>query len=362
MCKINGRKLKELREGANISQTKMATEIGIGRSTLSDYERNITEDIPTETVDKICMILRINRNEIEMQNVGYDFAQGESKTVSTVRREKGFVRFSTPLNTEKWIDRKRNGLDEAKETKIALANSFGIGKKKYILITPTCIHIPTWQRDTDMAKAREISDNYAEAKFDPIKVYMGSDGKLYVSDGAHRLVAYVYNDEAKILVEVLDCTEKEAILTFLGQSSGRKAMTTNDTYRAGVEANIEDYLNFKEFFERHNVQITAENETVQNPIGTIRPSMQMLRMVKYHKEDLEKIMNLIRKLEWCGSEQNVYILRTFLVLKKMYSTFGEGVEKRLVDRCKGATFYESKVAPIYKNAEMFDMLSAIISN
>lgn len=360
MCKINGRKLKEMRENAGVTQREMAKNLGLSDKTFGHYEQGVTSP-SDETVDKICMILRINRDEIEMQNVGYDFTSGESKTVSAIRQRKGFVRFSTPLKTEQWIDDRRNGIDEAKEVKVALSNAFGIGKKKYILISPICIHIPKWQRDTDMAKAREISDNFDEAKFDPIKAYVGIDGKLYVSDGAHRLVAFVYNEEVKILVEVLNCNEKEAIFTFLGQSSGRKTMTTNDTYRAGVEANIEDYLNFKEFFEKHNVQITAENEMLQNAIGTVRPSMQMLRMVKTHREELEKIMNIIQKLEWCGSEQNVYILRTFQVLKKLYASFGEGVEQKLLNRCKGATFYESKVAPIYKNAELFDFLSKEIS-
>lgn len=80
------------------------------------------------------------------------------------------------------------------------------------------IHILDWQRNTDMAAVQEIAQNFNEDKFDPIKVYI-KNGKLVVVDGAHRIVAFVINRETKILVEILNCNEHEAILTFLSQQS-----------------------------------------------------------------------------------------------------------------------------------------------
>lgn len=137
---------------------------------------------------------------------------------------------------------------EIKEVQNALKNSFGIGLKKYILVSPKLLHIPVWQRNTDMAKATEIAENFNEDKFDPIKAYVTSTGILEVADGAHRAIAFIIKEELKILVEVLNCTENEAVLTFLGQQSGRKTMTISDTYRAGIKANIEEYINFKQLF------------------------------------------------------------------------------------------------------------------
>ena len=114
-------------------------------------------------------------------------------------------------------------------------------------------------------------------------------------------------------------------------------------------------------FLANRIQITADSLHVNNAIGTIRPSREMLRMVKSDKMMLYKLINLIKTLEWCGSEKNAFVLRNFKVLKRLYSNFGEEVEQKLLANCKGAVFYESKVAPIKSNAELFDLLSAEIN-
>lgn len=360
MCKINGKKLGELRTERGISQKKLAKETGVSQNAISYYENGLHEP-SEETLEKICFVLNIKRDEVEIHDVGYSFTHHESKTIQKVRKRKGFVRLLTPEQTEAWIDEKRDNINvEEKEVRVALNSSFGIGKKKYILIDPTMVHIPEWQRDTDMAKAMEIADNFDEDKFDPIKVYV-DNGKLKVADGAHRVIAFVLNSEIKILVEVLNCSEHEATLTFLGQGAGRKTMSVNDTYRAGVKANIEEYINFKNFCECHDIQITAEGKLIENPLGIIRPSSDILRMVKNDREMLEKVVNLIKKMEWSGSDKNVCTMRNFKVIKRLYINFGEEVEKKMIKNCKGASFYESKVVPVKSNAELFDILSAEIN-
>ena len=356
MCKINGRKLSELRKLNGITQKELAEKIGVSNAAISKYEMGIHEP-SNETVERICFILNINRSDIEIHDIGFVFSNGASKTVSNMRKRKGFVRFYEPNLVEALIEEKRKDKEkEIEEVSTCLDNSFGIGKKKYILISPTWLHIPEWQRDTDMAKCAEITENYDEDKFDPVKVYI-KDGKLYVADGAHRVVSFVNRGESKILVEVLDCTEIEAAITFLEQSAGRKTMSFADQYRAGIKANSEEHLMLKHFFESHNIQITKELKRMDSPIGYITPSRQLLRMIKKDEETLSKVVELIKKLEWTGSKRNAFTLRNMEVLKRMYVNFGDEVEDRLMENCKGAVFYESKVIPVKNNAELFDILS-----
>ena len=219
MCRINGKKLREIRESKGMTLRDVSERVGVSFSAISRYERN--EDVPKdEIVDRLCLVLKINKKEIKVADVGYSFTSGESKIVSETRKKKGFIRYSTPKDTEKFIQEHAtvSEMTELKEVSNAIKNSFGIAKKRYILIDPTMIHIPDWQRNTDMAAVQEIAQNFNEDKFDPIKVYI-KNGKLVVADGAHRIVAFVINRETKILVEILNCNEHEAILTFLGQQS-----------------------------------------------------------------------------------------------------------------------------------------------
>lgn len=368
MCKINGKKLAEIRENNGLTKSELGKRLGVSCQTISNYENGNTTP-SDESVDKICMILKVNKGDIEIQDVGYNFMDQRSKVVSNIRRRKGFVRYLTPEQTEEWIskERKLTEKEESAAIKNALRSSFGIGNKRYILIDPELIHIPEWQRDTDMAKAEEIAENFNEDKFDPIKGYLKGDDFVDVADGMHRVVACVKNnkdseEKMKVLVEILPCDEHDAVITFLGQQSGRKPMTVSDTYRAGVKANIQEYIDFKHLFEEENIQITVEKNKLDNPVGKITPSSTALRMVERDKEMLIKIINLIKNLDWCGSEKNAFVMRNFSVLKKLYAQFGEDtVNAKLMENCKGAVYFESKVSPIKSNAELFDMLSAEIN-
>ena len=370
MCKINGKKLEELRIERGLSRLELATKIGMSKSSIQKYEVGVAN--PSDKVaDKICMILKINRGEIEMHDVGYNFMDQRSKTVDKYRLQKGFHRYSTPEETEKIITDacKENDEKIKSEIKSAFNVSVGIGdRKKYIQIDPTFVHVPTWQRDTDIAKAMEIAENFKEDKFDPIKGYINTDGKLDIADGMHRIIALIlYNkdkkddEKLKAIIDVLNCNEIEAALTFLGQQSGRKPMTVKDTYRAGIKGNVPEYLEFRDVFTNENIQITAEKEKIDNPIGTITPSATALRWANRDKEMLIKAIKLIKELEWCGSEKNAFTLRNFSTIKKLYANYGDQVKAKLLTNCKGAVFYESKVVPVKSNAELYDILSAEIN-
>lgn len=361
MCKINGRKLSEIRIEKGLSREELATRIGMSKSSIEKYEIGAANP-SDKVVDKICLLLKIDKNDIEVADVGYSFTQGISRTVDYARRKKDFVRYSTPHQTEEFVQAHSNAEEsmEVKEVDCALKNSFSIASKRYILINPTFIHIPDWQRDTDMAKVQEIAQNFNEDKFDPVKVYI-KNGKLYVADGAHRIVAFVINEEIKMLVEVLNCSEYEAVLTFLGQQSARKAMTVADTYRAGVKANIREYIDFKNLFESYNIQIVTDDDKLENPIGKVTPSRTLLRMVRNNTDILELTIKTIKALDWTGSEKNAFTLRTFHIFKKLFANYENNtVIEGLLMNCKGASYFENKIAPVKSNAEMYDILAKAI--
>lgn len=363
MCKINGKKLEEARLNAGMTQRALAKELGVSNSAICHFE-NGDANPSDENVERLCMILKISKDDIEIHDVGYNFLTGEGKTTHNVRLRKGFKRMFSPEETEKWISEKRTKTveEEKAELKTAIKYKMIIGGKDYILIDPTLIHIPEWQRDTDMAKATDIAENFQNEKFDPIKIYI-KDNIAYAADGGHRTVAVNIKGEEKVLAEVLRCGEYEAVLIFLDQQSGRKAMSVSDTYRAGVKANIKEYTSFKCMFEKYNIQITSEVNKISNPVGKVVPSRTLLRLSNRNTNELESILNLLIKLNWSGCiDKSAFTLRTIQTLLKLYANFGcETVNEKLMEHCRGAVYYESKVFPIKSNAELYDMLATEIT-
>lgn len=70
MCKINGKKLAEIRKENGLTQAQLAKKMGVSEATIGFYENGRTNP-PDENVDKICVILKINKGDIEIQDVGY---------------------------------------------------------------------------------------------------------------------------------------------------------------------------------------------------------------------------------------------------------------------------------------------------
>lgn len=369
MCKINGKKLEEIRIERGLSRSDLATRLGMSKSSIQKYEGGIAN--PSDKVaDKICMILKVNRGEIEIHDVEYDFTHGESKIVGAARKRLGNKRYRKPNSVNTFIMENKKKTTEEElgevESKLAPGQSVIFAGKKYITIDPTLIHIPTWQRDTDFAKAEEINVNFDENQFDPVKVYI-KNGKLYVADGAHRLIAFILRNirlgkQLMILVEVLNCREEEARKVFLAQKSGRKSMSNNDMYRAAIEDGEEDYIAFRNVCFANNIQIPADEEIIDNPIGKLNPSTMMLRMAKKENDLMDQIIKLIEKLEWTGSSKSVITPRNLKVIKRVYANNKSiNVEDKMLKYCKGAAFYESKVLPVKNDAELYDILSAEIS-
>ena len=60
------KKLEELREKAGLTQMELAKEVGMSKNTIINYEKGKTEP-SEEKVERICMILKVNRGEIQIQ-------------------------------------------------------------------------------------------------------------------------------------------------------------------------------------------------------------------------------------------------------------------------------------------------------
>lgn len=102
MCKINGKKLAEIRKENGMTQKQFAEALGVSKSAIQNYERERNEPTP-ENLKKICMLLKINQGEIEIHEIGYDFLRDEGKLTSAIRKKNGFVRYTSPEQTQAWI-------------------------------------------------------------------------------------------------------------------------------------------------------------------------------------------------------------------------------------------------------------------
>ena len=285
MCRIDGKKVTYLREIKKMTREDLARKTGLNKSTISNYENgryNASED----SLRSIAIALGVDPKEIDKDFVqmGRDILEGRREEFHIDKTDR---RYLTPTETQKLIDELRNGNEDiaTEEAKRAMIkqNQQTVGNKVYATVAIKGLNIPTWQRNTDKEKCLEISQKYDENKYDPIKVYV-FNGKLYVADGAHRLVAYILRGEEYILVEMMDIkTEQDAAETFLLQSLGRRRMTQNDMWRAAIKAGLVQYKALRNIAISSHIQIKADQQTVKNPVGVINHLRCLELLIKIQK-------------------------------------------------------------------------------
>ncbi len=155
--------------------------------------------------------------------------------------------------------------DKVEEAKQKLKS----GEKAIININPLLIHVPTWQRDLDVNRAKRIATDYNPYKWELPKVML-HDKKLIIVDGEHRIIGAIFGGMKLVQVEVLvRITESEAIDLFLSQGDDRRRMSPQDTYSAALEAKKEEYVALKRICNNNHVAVKGDQEPIKNPIGIL---------------------------------------------------------------------------------------------
>lgn len=277
-------------------------------------------------------------------------AKDAEKEMQLVREAEGFTGKNEKILIENIVKNARN-------------NS-RIGDKLLMVIDPKQIHIPTWQRRIKLSRAYAIGNNYNKYKWDEPKVLL-YEGILICIDGQHRIYgAYKGNKEA-VVVEVMECSLKEAIDLFLSQSTDRAKMQPMDIYNAALAASIPEYVMLRDICHKYNVAVKGDDE-VENTVGCLTSISDGIELIEKSPELFESMIALLGKLEWNGYADNyngkAYTSKILRALKKLYA-YCEGrteeMENALITRCKGTEFFVNNVMD-KTQAQIFDYLSNIV--
>lgn len=253
--------------------------------------------------------------------------------------------------------------DKVKEAQI----NGRIGDKMLMVVNPLYLHIPRWQRELRIGEALKIGNNYDPSRWGTPKVIL-INNQLYCVDGQHRIYGAFKAGIEFVVVEFLDITENHAIDIFLGQTKERTSMTPSDYLKAAIQGEKPDYIKFRKLCKESNVRIKGDDaDFCKNPIGIFTPISDGIKMTRNDPELLERILKLLGKLQWNGTDYangKAYSAKVIRVLKKLYAYYNgmeTEMEKCLIDNCKGAEFFKNV---LYQKGQetLFDYLAMVLEN
>lgn len=362
---INGKKITVMRATKNISRQELANKSGVSLTTISNYETGKTKNADPNILRSIATALDTTPELFEdTSKLAANVMEGRDESIH--KRFDKENRYMTPFETQKFVKNMRNGDTSIAESEAKRAmnpaNQRSLGNKTYAVVSAVAINIPKWQRDTDREKCTSLAESYDENKYDPIKVYI-LNGKMFVADGAHRLVSYLLRKEDYILVEILTCkTDEEAATTFLTQSISRRRLSQNDMWRAAIQVGLEQYKALRSICMECKIQIKADLYKISNPVGVMNTvSGSILRFAKVDPVLLKRVLQMIGKLNWnvCeASPYKTYIIQTLRGLYATYSGRENELENLLMITCKGASYYEEKICTTMTQSRLNDTIMA----
>lgn len=252
--------------------------------------------------------------------------------------------------------------DKVEEAKQKLKS----GEKAIININPLLIHVPTWQRDLDVNRAKRIATDYNPYKWELPKVML-HDKKLIIVDGEHRIIGAIFGGMKLVQVEVLvRITESEAIDLFLSQGDDRRRMSPQDTYSAALEAKKEEYVALKRICNNNHVAVKGDRKPVDNPVGILTPIKDGIKLAKSNPQLLDRILWLIGQLKWNagksvrdGKAYSSKVIRNFKNLYAYYAGREKEMENVLLNKCKGSQYFNDNLNEKWQDT-MFDFLNGII--
>ena len=238
------------------------------------------------------------------------------------------------------------------------------GDKILVNINPLHVHIPSWQRMCDVVAATEIGTKYNKYKWEvPKLLYL--DGKLWCVDGMHRIYGAYKGNIKSVICEIIECSMKDAIELFLGQTDDRRKMSQVDYYKAAIALGDERYIGLKTICNSHNVAV--KGDPIENQVGIFTPIKDGIRSIeKNGTELLDRIINLITDLQWNGYADTyngkAYTAKYIRVMHSMYAYYEgriEQMESILKEKCIGTEFFVDNLLNLEQCA-VFDYLSEIV--
>ena len=240
-----------------------------------------------------------------------------------------------------------------------------VGDKLQMVIEPSLIHIPEWQRKLDVSKALLIGNCYNKYKWEVPKVLFYK-GLLYVIDGQHRIYGAFRGGIEAVVVEIMECSMEEAIELFINQSQDRTRMRPRDVYQAALAAQKPEFIKLKEICEKHNVSVGGNDEG-KNYVGNLSSISDGIALIRRDAKLLDDILALIGELGWNGyaekSKGKAYNSKYIRVLRSLYayySTDKKAMEKVLLKHCKGTEYFKTELLNLEQD-HIFDVLYGIVS-
>lgn len=197
------------------------------------------------------------------------------------------------------INAKHN--DNAESRKNALKILMGgipIGDKVFVIVPVEDLHIDGSYQRPVQKHVRTIAQEWDDMKCDPLKINFRADGRLYVWDGQHRLIALkIMGVDYVLCVITVGLTQEQEAALFGCQGNGIKKPDPYDIFKANVCAGEEIDTAIKNMCDKYGLIVNRNSKTPGN-LSCLTLMREIFRKGDEDRGYFEWVLELLHKAKW----------------------------------------------------------------
>lgn len=225
-----------------------------------------------------------------------------------------------------------DNLEERKNALKILMGGIPVGNKVFVIVPVEDLHIDDSYQRPVHNHVKTIAQEWDDMKCDPLKINYRKDGKLYVWDGQHRLVALkMMGVDYVLCVITVGLTQEQEAALFGCQGNGIKKPDPYDIFKANVCSGEAIDTAIKDMCDKYDLIVNRNNKKAGN-LSCLTLARDIFKRGEKDREYFVWVLELLHKARWNEFPQSHChrVINSLYEIRKASDEENEFIQRKLI--------------------------------
>ncbi len=229
-----------------------------------------------------------------------------------------------------------DNFEERKNALKILIGGIPVGNKVFVIVPVEDLHIDESYQRPVHSHVKTIAQEWDDMKCDPLKINYRKDGRLYVWDGQHRLVALkIMGIDYVLCVITMGLTQEQEAALFGCQGNGIKKPDPYDIFKANVCAGEKIDTAIRDMCDKFDLEVNRSKRAGNMSCLTLAREIFGKGDASY----FEWVLDLLHKAKWNEFPQSHChrVVNSLYEIRKSFEGESDFIQRKLITYLKKTT-------------------------
>ena len=226
----------------------------------------------------------------------------------------------------------KSNIESRKNAMKILMSGIPVGNKVFVMVPVEDLHIDESYQRPVQSHVNTIAREWDNMKCDPLKINYRQDGRLYVWDGQHRLIALrMMGVDYVLCVITVGLTQEQEAALFGCQGNGIKKPNPYDIFKANVCAGEKIDTAIKAMCSKYGLAVNRNSKRA-GTLSCLTLAREIFKRGEEDREYFEWLLELLHKAKWHEFSQSHChrIVNALYEIRKTFDEENDFVQRKLI--------------------------------